>query len=59
MDKVLKVAHFVALALFLGSIPGPILLGRLADPALDLPGFLSRRRWRILPVRRYGRKTVS
>src|SRR5690606_4181808 len=38
MDKTLKVAHFVGLALFLGSIPGHILLGRLADPA-DLPGF--------------------
>lgn len=38
MDKTLKVAHFVGLALFLGSIPGHILLGRLADPA-DLPAF--------------------
>jgi len=38
MDKTLKAAHFVGLALFLGSIPGHILLGRLADPA-DLPGF--------------------
>lgn len=38
MDKTLKVAHFVGLALFLGSIPGHILLGRLADAA-DLHGF--------------------
>lgn len=38
MDKTLKVAHLVGLALFLGSIPGHILLGRLADPA-DLHGF--------------------
>jgi uncharacterized membrane protein len=39
MNKTLKVAHFVGLALFLGSIPGHILLGRLADPAADLQGF--------------------
>lgn len=39
MEKILKSAHLVGLALFLGSIPGHIVLGRLADPAADLQGF--------------------
>ena len=39
MERILKVAHLVALALFLGSIPGHIVLGRLADPAADAEGF--------------------
>lgn len=39
MDKTLKIAHFFALAVFLGSIPGHIVLGRLADPAADPEGF--------------------
>jgi len=39
MEKILKIAHFFGLAVFLGSIPGHIVLGRLVDPAADLQGF--------------------
>jgi len=39
MNKVLKVGHFVGLAVFLGSIPGHIVLGQLGDPILDPAGF--------------------
>ena len=39
MASILKIAHFLGLSVFLGSIPGHILLGRLADPAAGLQGF--------------------
>lgn len=39
MEKILKIAHFFGLAVFLGSIPGHIVLGRLVDPTADLQGF--------------------
>lgn len=39
MDKFLKIAHLFGLALFLGSIPGHIMLGRLVEPAADAQGF--------------------
>ena len=39
MNKILKITHFLGLAVFLGSIPGHIVLGRLVDPAADLKGF--------------------
>lgn len=39
MNTFLKGFHLVALAIFLGSIPGHILLGAMGDPARDLEGF--------------------
>lgn len=39
MDKTLKVAHLVALALFVGSVPAHILLFALAERSQDAQGF--------------------
>jgi uncharacterized membrane protein len=39
MHRILKVAHIIGLAVFLGSIPGHIVLGALGDPAADPAGF--------------------
>jgi uncharacterized membrane protein len=41
MNKALKILHLIGLALFLGSIPGHILLGQLAAGAVD-PGQLAQ-----------------
>jgi uncharacterized membrane protein len=39
MHRILKVAHIIGLAVFLGSIPGHIVLGALGDPVADPTGF--------------------
>lgn len=39
MHRTLKVAHLIALAVFVGSIPGHIVLGALGDPVADPAGF--------------------
>lgn len=39
MDKLLKIGHLIGLAVFLGSIPGHILLGKIVEPVADPAGF--------------------
>ncbi len=39
MNKLLKISHLIGLAVFLGSIPGHILLGGIGNSEADLPGF--------------------
>lgn len=39
MTKLVKTVHLIAMAVFVGSIPGHIVLGALGDPAEDLAAF--------------------
>lgn len=39
MNKLLKIGHLIGLALFVGSVCGHILLGKIVDPDTDLAAF--------------------